>query len=164
MLFELARLLKESSYKPEKTIIFVAWAGGERNEGLSVVNVMNARPGGNQLTATEVIELSGVGYGSGEGIALGEDSSYRLVQLFEKVAGKYNISTTTRGRGPHYGREARPGFGERKALTLSLSWDGANALAHTPADTIEMIDPQKLYDIGRTTLLTLLFLSRETDY
>lgn len=164
MLFELARLLNESSYKPEKTILFVAWAGGERNEGLSVVKIMNGRPGGNNSTVTEVIELSGVGYGSGEGIALGEDSSYRLVQLFEKVARKYNISTTTRGRGPHYGREARPGFGERKALTLSLSWDGADALAHTPGDTIDMIDPQKLYDIGRTTLLTLLFLSRETDY
>src|SRR6266540_1876810 len=163
-LFELARLLKESSYEPEKTIIFVAWAGGERNEGLSVVNIMNGRPGGNSLTVTEVIELSGVGYGSGEGIALGEDSSYRLVQLFQKVAGKYHISTTTRGRGPHYGREARPGFGERKALTLSLSWDGADALAHTPGDTFEMIDPQKLYDVGRTTLLTLLVLSRETDY
>jgi len=42
-MLELARLLKESPYQPDKTILFVAWAGGERSEGLSVVNILNAR-------------------------------------------------------------------------------------------------------------------------
>ena len=49
-------------------------------------------------------------------------------------------------------------------MTLSISWDGSDALAHTPRDTVEFIDPAKLYDIGRTTYLTLLVLSRETEY
>jgi hypothetical protein len=95
---------------------------------------------------------------------LGDDSSYRLIKLFQAAAGKYNDPTTTRGRSPHYGREASPGFGDRRALTLSISWDGSDALAHTPRDVPELIDPQKLTSVGRTTLLTLMVLCRETDY
>ena len=49
MMLELARLMKESVYQPDKTVLFVAWAGGERQEGLSVVNVLNARPGASAL-------------------------------------------------------------------------------------------------------------------
>ncbi len=164
MLLELARLMKNSSYQPDKTVMFVAWAGGERSEGLSVVNIMNARAGASKLTVETVVELSGVGYGTGDSIALGEMSSYRLVKLFQQAARRYNLATTTRGRGPHYGRESRPGFGDRDAMTLSISWDGSDHLVHTPRDTIEIIDPQKLYDIGRTTYLTLLVITRETEY
>jgi hypothetical protein len=142
----------------------VVWGGGERGEGLSVVNIMNARPGGNDLTVETVVELSGVGYGTGKSIALGEQSSYRLVKLFQEAADRYNLPTTTRGRSPHYGRETRPGFGDRDAMTLSISWDGSDNLVHTLQDIPAIIDPQKLHDIGRTTYLTLLVLSRETEY
>jgi ABC-type dipeptide/oligopeptide/nickel transport system permease component len=164
MMLELARLLKESPYKPDKTVLFVAWAGGERREGLSVVNIMNAKTGFNLLTVEAVIELSGVGSGSGNSIALGEDSSYRLVKLYQSAASRYNVATTTRGRSPHYGHEARPGFGQRSALTLSVSWDGSDQDVHTPRDAPEIIDPNKLREIGRSTYLTLLVLARETEY
>lgn len=164
MMLELARVIKASAYKPTKNLIFVAWAGGERAEGLSVVNIMNARPGADELNVESVIELSGVGFGTGDSIALGDVSSYRLVKLFQAAAGRYSISTTTRGRSPHYGREARPGFGNRAALTLSISWDGSDALAHTPRDTISIIDPQKLTAIGRPTLLFLFVVTRGNEY
>jgi peptide/nickel transport system permease protein len=164
VMLELGRLLAQSPYKPEKSMLFVAWAGGERSEGLSVVNVMNARPGANQLTVEVVFELSGVGYGSSDAIALGELSSYRLVQLFQEAAGKYDVATTTRGRSPHYGRESGPGFGERSALTLSVSIDGSDDLTHTPQDAPEIIDPNKLLLVGRSSLLTLMVLSREITY
>ena len=163
-MLELARLMKASTYKPKKTILFVAWAGGERGEGLSVVNVLNARQGADELTVEAVIELSGVGYGTGNSIALQDGSSYRLVKLFQSAADKYNDPTTSRGRSPHYGREVAPGFGDRRALTLSISWDGSDDLAHTQSDMPQLIDPQKLTSVGRTTLLTLMVLCRETDY
>jgi hypothetical protein len=164
LLLELARVLKASNYKPEKTVIFAVWEGGERGEGLSLVNVLNARPGTGGFTVEAVIELSGVGYGSGESIALQDDSSYRLVKLFQAAADKYNDPTTTRGRNPHYGRGAALGYGDRRALTLSISWDGSDTLAHTSRDGLELIDPQKLTSVGRTTLLTLFVLCRESDY
>ncbi len=163
-LLELARLLSSSIYKPEKTVLFAVWAGGERREGLSVVNIMNARPGADSLTVEAVIELSGVGEGSGKAIALADTSSYRLTKLFQSAAKKYADATTTRGRNPHYGYESAPGFGDRRAMTLSISWDGSDYLAHTPQDTPDIIDPQKLTRVGRSTLLTLMVLSREQDY
>lgn len=164
MMLELARLLKESPYQPDKTILFVAWAGGERGEGLSVDNTLNARPGASKLTVEAVIELSGVGYGTGTSIALGQDSSYRLVTLFQSAARQYALPVTTRGRGPHYGWGIGPSFGGREALTLSISWDGSDYLAHTPQDASGIIDPDKVSAIGRTTYLTLLVVSRETEY
>jgi hypothetical protein len=142
-------------------VVFVAWSGGERREGLSVINTMGAKRGFDTLEVEAVIELSGVGAGSGESIALAEGSSYRLVQLFDRAAGRLGVSTTTRGRGPHFDLVTLPGFGERSALTVYVSWDGSDRLAHTPQDTIEIIDPEKLGQVGRTTLLTLMMLSRE---
>jgi len=164
MMLEMARLLKESAFKPDKTVLFVAWAGGERAERMSVTNIMNARAGGNFLTVTDVIELSGVGYGTGNSIALSEESSYRLVRLFQSAADKLGIPTTTRGRNPHYGHETSLQLSQRTALTLSVSWDGSDHLAHTVADTTEIVEPDKLADIGSATSLVLFVLCRETDY
>jgi hypothetical protein len=45
-----------------------------------------------------------------------------------------------------------------------VSWDGSDATAHTPQDTLETIDLEKLRKSGQTTLLALMVLSRETDY
>ena len=163
-MLELARALKEAPYQPKRTVVFVAWPGGERGEGFSVTNAMSAKVGFSSLTVETVIELSGVGAGDGEGIALGPGSSYRLVQLVQSAAGRLGVSATTRGRGPHYGMSAEAGFGGRSALTAYVSWDGSDRTAHTPEDTFEAIDPEKLEQVGQTTLLTLTVLSRDVEY
>jgi peptide/nickel transport system permease protein len=164
VMLELARLLKTSAYQPDKSVLFVAWAGGERREGLSTVNILNARPGASELTVETVVELSGVGYGTGTEMSIGNDSSFRLVQLFQQAASRYNTRTTTLGRGPHYDLPVSSIFGGRSATTLSVSWDGSDNLAHTPNDTFALIDVKKLQQVGQSVYLTLLVLSRETEY
>lgn len=163
-MLELARALKNSPYQPKRTVVFAAWAGGERREGLSVDTIMNAHLGFNELTVDAVMELSGVAGGSGQAIAIGQETSYRLVQLFQQAAGALGYKTTTRGRGPHYGIPTSAGFGGREALPISLSWDGSDTLAHTPGDSIQAIDPMKLQAVGRSALLTLTVLTREPNY
>jgi hypothetical protein len=116
------------------------------------------------MTVEAVIELSGVGAGTGDSVAIGNDSSYRLVQLFQKAAGRYRVPTTTRGRGPHFGLPSPSVLGGRDALTLSLSWDGSDRLAHLPEDTLGTVDPSKIRSVGQSAYLTLLVLSRETEY
>jgi hypothetical protein len=163
-LLELARLLKESPYQPKRTIVFTAWAGGERNEGLSVTNIMNAKIGFSGLNVEAVMELSGVGAGDGSAVALGEGSSYRFTQLFQKAAARLGVETTTRGRGPHFGMPAPTAFGGRDALSLYVSWDGSDRTAHTPDDTVDAIDLEKLRQLGQSAMLTLSVLSREPAY
>jgi ABC-type dipeptide/oligopeptide/nickel transport system permease component len=163
-MLEMARVLKQSPYAPKKTIVFSAWSGGERSEGFSVKNVTNAKKGFGLLTVEAVLELSGMGAGTGDAIQLGEGSSYRLVQLFQTAASRLGNAVTTRGRNPHFGLPRQAGFGGRSGLTLNVSWDGSDATAHTPQDTPETIDLEKLRKSGQTTLLTLMVLSRETDY
>ena len=142
-MLEMARVLKASSSKPRKTIVFAAWSSGERGEGFSVANAMNAKHGFNLLTVETVIELSGVGAGSGAGIALGQGTSFSLVQLFQDASTRVGVPVTTRGRGPHFGMDTQSGFGGRSALSAYVSWDGAYQTAHTAADTVEAIDPDK---------------------
>lgn len=163
-MLEMARVLTASPHPPKRTVVFVAWPDGERYERLSVSNVMNARISLRSLSVEAVIELSGVGAGAGKDIVLGQGSSFRLVQLFQKAADRVGASTTTRGRGPHYGIAAGPGYGGRSALTAYVSWDGSDRTAHTPEDTFEAIDRQKLEQVGETTLLALTVLSREWEY
>jgi ABC-type dipeptide/oligopeptide/nickel transport system permease subunit len=163
-MLELARVLKESPYAPKKTVVFVAWAGGERQEGLSVTNAMSAKLGFSQLTVESVLELSGVGAGSGKEIAVGEGSSYRLARLLQAAASRLGVPTTTRGRGPHYGMPVPGGFEGRDAMTLYLSWNGSDELAHTSQDSPEAIDPKKLEQFGSVTSLALSVLSREVQY
>ncbi len=164
MMLEMARQMIASPYQPKKTVLFVAWAGGERREGLSLVEIMNAKIGFSSLTPEAVIELSGVGAGTMDQAAIGEGSSFRLIQLFHDAAAEFDLKTTTRGRGPHFAIPAYAGFGGRAATTLALSWDGSDEMAHTPLDTPDAIDALKLGKLGRSALLTLIILSRETVY
>jgi ABC-type dipeptide/oligopeptide/nickel transport system permease component len=163
-MLETARVLKKGPYAPKKTVVFVAWPGGQRYESLSVVNVMGAKTGFSSLTVEAVIELAGVGAGGGRGIALGTGTSYRLVQLFQAAGERIGVPTTTRGRGPHYGVYAQAPHGGRSALSAYISWDGSDQTAYTLADTPGAVDPQKLKKVGQTTLLAVTVLSRETDY
>jgi hypothetical protein len=164
MMLELARILQEGPYAPDKTIVFAAWAGGERMEGLSVVNIMSAKVGFHRLNVESVLELTGVGGGSGEAIALGSGTSFRLTRLIESAAGRVGVDVTTRGRDPHFGLPTRIGFGDRSALTALISWDGSDALAHLADDNLANLEPEKLESLGETLTLVLTVLSRETEY
>ena len=159
-MLEMARVLKQSTAQPNKTIVFVAWSGGERRESLSLANVMNAKAGFGLLRVETVIELSGVGAGDGQGIALGQGSSFQLVQTVQEAAGRLGVATTTRGRGPHFGLYTKPAFGGRSALTAYMSWDGSDRTAHTPDDTFDKIEPDKLRQVGQTALLVVSVLSQ----
>ncbi len=163
-MLEVARVIKNSPYFAKKTVVFVAWSGGEWRDSLSVKNVMSAKTGFNTLNVEAVIELSGVGGGDGKGLALGQGSSYRLVTLFQDAAARLGVSSTTRGRGPHFSYESRAGFGGRDALSAYISWDGSDRLAHTLQDTTENIDAGKLRKSGQVVTLVVSVLSREVNY
>jgi ABC-type dipeptide/oligopeptide/nickel transport system permease component/Zn-dependent M28 family amino/carboxypeptidase len=159
-MLEIARAIKQSPLQSRKTIVFVAWPGGERWEGFSVKNAMTAKRGFNLLTVETVIELSGIGAGEGSGIALGPGTSFSMVQLFQDAAKRVGVPVTTRGRGPHFDLFSPSGFGGRSALSAYVSWDGSDQTAHTIGDTPEAIDPAKVAKLGQTTFLVVSALGQ----
>ncbi len=161
-MLEIARVMKAGNFQPKKTVVFVAWSGGERFQGLNVNNAMNAKTGFINLNVESVIQLSGVGGGSGNGIDIDQGTSFRLVTVFQQAARKMGVTTTNRGRGPHFGMFSPP-TGDA-TMNAFLHWDGSDVLAHTKADTPENIDPDKLKKVGQTTTLVVTVLSRETNY
>ncbi|MBI9047970.1 MAG: ABC transporter permease subunit [Anaerolineaceae bacterium] len=163
-MLEIARVLKEGSIPPYKTIMFVAWSGGERGGELSEDNILNAKTGFYRLNVESVIELSGVAAGSGNVISLNPGSSYRLVNVFEESAQTMNSAVTTRGRGPHFGWPLGMGFLNRNATTATVSWDGADEFAHTALDDVAIIDLVKMQKLGETTALVVTVISREEEY
>lgn len=163
-MLEIARQLKNSPYPPEKTVLFVAWEAGERQRGLSISNVTEASRLFSNSKLEAILELTGVGGGTGKAISLDSGTSYRLITLFQKAAAKFDTKVTTRGRNPHTGLTITPGFGERTALSAYISWDGSDQYAHLTSDTFDKIDPEKLTMTGKTTLLVVTILSRESDY
>jgi ABC-type dipeptide/oligopeptide/nickel transport system permease component len=163
-LLEMARLLKTTEFAPEKTVVFVAWSGAERAEGLSTFKVVNARAGYSDMILEAVIELSGTGGGTGEGVAIGQGTSFRLTRLIEEAARRVGVSVTTRGRGPHFGMDYASAFGGRTALSAFLSWDGSDEVAHTVLDSSDKLDAAKTERLGRLATLVALVLTRETTY
>jgi hypothetical protein len=58
----------------------------------------------------------------------------------------------------------RPDTGSQSALPIYISWDGSDRKSHTTLDTFEVIDPEKLEQVGQMTLLAVTVLSREVEY
>lgn len=163
-MLEIARVLKTGEYSPDRTIIFIAWTGGDRSEQLDLYEVINFNPNLKNFQIEGVIELTGVGAGSGRMVAIGESSSYRLIQLYQEAAAKMGVRTTTRGRGPHYAFPIMNLVSPRSAPSLYLSWHGSDELAHTPLDNLESIDLEKIEKVGQSTTLMLTVMSREVEY
>jgi hypothetical protein len=83
--------------------------------------------------------------------------------LFQDAARRLKVETTTRGRGIHDDYSLYP-YPDGDLAQITLTWEGSGVRAHTPADTVENIDPEKLSKMGRTAALGLMVLARETQY
>jgi ABC-type dipeptide/oligopeptide/nickel transport system permease subunit/ABC-type lipoprotein export system ATPase subunit len=172
IMLEIARLWQQQDFRPKRTVIFVAWAGAERRLKADVERFLRARQGFiGAYRVVAVVELMGVGAGQGEKILLDRSTSDRLTELFQKAAKQLGpilskvegVETTTRGEGIHDDYSLYP-YPSSSLAQITLTWEGSGLRAHTPADTVESIDPEKLSKIGRTAALGLMVLARETQY
>jgi hypothetical protein len=105
-----------------------------------------------------------VGAGAGKRLLIAEGSSYRLTELFQAAGRRVGVRTTIRGNYPHTGVYQLPPRGGRSALTAVVSWEGSDALAHTALDTVQLLDPAKVEDAGRTVFLAAMVMGREVEY
>jgi peptide/nickel transport system permease protein len=164
MMLEIARMWQEQDFRPKRTVIFVAWAGAERRLRADVERFLRARLGFiGAYRVAAVVELMGVGAGEGEKILLDRSTSDRLTELFQKAAKRLKVEATTRGKGIHDDYSLYP-YPDGDLAQITLTWEGSGVRAHTPADTVENIDPGKLSKMGQTVALGLMVLAREMNY
>ncbi len=164
VLLETLRTLKEQGFRPKRTLIFVAWIGGERSQTVDYAYIMKAHAGfAESYTVVAGMELQGVGSGAGSTAVIKRATRERLTRVVQQSARTLNSPLSTREPGLHEERSTGPTLA-RPIPSLTLSWSGSDYLAHTPDDTVEQIDPAKINQVGRITLLSLMVLSNDPAY
>jgi peptide/nickel transport system permease protein len=166
VLLEIARLWQEQSLNPRRTVLFVAWGGGQLEdpgaraflEDSRSYNFLPVQNNGQRLALRAVFELTNVGAGADK-LTIFPGASSRLAALVEEMAGHLGISVFTPEANSFL---ASPIARAAQAPWLSLSWEGA-ALPPNQ-DTLEQIDPGKLQAIGETLSLVLTQIVREARY
>ncbi len=172
VLLEAIRTMQESGYEPYKTFLFVAYPnegmeGGEVVQTPDPSKLLQARSSfGSNFDVEAVVDLRGLGAGSGNGLALSTSGSQRLAGLFESAARQAGVSTTRVDEPVDlrmvFENTAR-GQGQ-EAPQIGLSWAGWEASSGTPQDTPQSVSADRLEKAGRTLSLALMILGRETEY
>lgn len=163
-MLEVARTLKEQRFKPKRTILFVAWCGGERHRAVNYSTFLDVRPGYRDLwEVVATLELDGVGAGLGRSAVIERSSRQRLTAVVQEAARRMRAPLTAREAGLHANSELWP----RPAQSIpgaTLSWAGSDAVAHSPDDTPDRIDPNKMAAVGKMTSLAVMVLAADPAY
>lgn len=163
-MIELIRTLQASGYAPRRSILFVAWSGGERHESVDFPFFLKAARGFEQsYQIVAGLELEGVGAGEGSSMVVWRTSRERLTEVLQKSARQLDAPISTREQGLHADPDmwSAPAPGAPAAV---ISWSGSDLAAHTPDDTPERLDPAKLGHVGRVTALATMVLASDPAY
>lgn len=162
-MLEIIRSWKQWEFKPKRTVLFVAWAGGELHQTPTLYQYLSTRSGLSDLKVVAVFQVEGVGAGEGDAVLAWRSSSDRITEAVQTGARRLGIPLKTAGMGLH-----APYYLSQRLQTnypmITISWPGADAYAHLPSDTPENLDPAKLGRAGRLLSLTAAVLATDTAY
>ncbi|MHB0856126.1 MAG: ABC transporter permease subunit [Anaerolineae bacterium] len=163
-LLELVRTLKEQGFQPKRTLFFVAWCGGERQRGVAYERYLRANPYfPDAYRVVAGLELEGVGAGSGDSAVVWRATSNQLTDLLQRAARRVGTPVTTRRQGLHADPNRWPGEDDN-VPSATISWAGADDLAHRPGDTWDRLDVQKLERVGRMLALATMVVANDQAY
>ncbi|GAB4408411.1 MAG: hypothetical protein Kow00123_21470 [Anaerolineales bacterium] len=162
-MLEIIRSWKAWDFKPKRTVLFVAWAGGELHQTPALYQYLGTRSGLSDLKVVAVFQVEGVGAGDGEAVLAWRSSSDRMTEMVQTGARRLGIPLKTAGMGLH-----APFYLSQRLQTnypmITLSWPGADAYSHLPGDGPEGLDPAKIGRAGRLLSLTAAVLATDTAY
>jgi peptide/nickel transport system permease protein len=165
LMLETARLLTEADYEPYRTVMFVAWAGESVRAEPSFWHMLRDRPGFlERYRIVAAIELIGVGAGTSDTLLLDRSTSGRLTEALQQAARRSGVETSTLGTGIHGVYTSLYPVPDPKIPFITLTWDGSHTTAHTPQDTVENVEPDKLRAAGRSAALAVMYLAHEKEY
>jgi hypothetical protein len=173
LMLELIRTFQESGYTPNKTFLFVAFTGEGRDQGElayppAVEKFLQAKYGfANALELEAVIDLRGVGGGSGDRLQVAAGGSLRLAELVEQAARRMDVDSVRQGDMVDISvvfEERSANQGGQEAPQVGIRWEGWEEIGQMPSDTVEAVSAEKLEQAGEALSLALMTLGRETQY
>lgn len=169
VMLEAIRALQTSGYQPYRTFLFVAYSGEGYEGGLAyqpdVTQLLTNKYGFSAAFQVEaIVDLRGLGAAEGRNLELFSGGNLRLANLFEDAARLTGVPS----RRADETVDISIIFEERdfqesgqEAPIIQIRWEGWEARAGTPADTLAAIDPDHLQAAGRAVSLGLMILGRE---
>ncbi|MDY6875927.1 MAG: M28 family peptidase [Chloroflexota bacterium] len=158
-LLEIARLWQEQEFQPRRSVLFVAWAGGELP--YSGAHYFHDIPTGfiHRYDIAAVVHLDRLGSETGEGLVVHQVSGQEnLFDLLISSAERLDVYVTQGGATRH--RYQRLFGGENG--TLVVTWgDPPPAFAN---DTPDNINPHHLSQAAQVVNLTLITAAHEPRY
>jgi ABC-type dipeptide/oligopeptide/nickel transport system permease component len=172
LMLEMIHTLRESGYRPNKTFLFVAYAGEglEGGEWVSpdISRFLQTKVGFSGTYIPEAaIDIRGVGGGSGEVVLLSTQGSLRLVELFESSAKRLGIPVKRAEDRIDLSvifEEGSTFSAANEVPYVGLFWDGWWETGGTAADDLQTIQVESLQQAGETLSLAAMVLGHETDY
>ena len=174
VMLEAIRVLMQSDYISNKTIMFVAYSGegldgGEPISDGDVEQFLKAHPGfSTEFNLEAVLNIGAVGGGGGDGLQIAAGGSLRLADLFEKTARQFGVKVERVEEqidiGVIYDEGGSFTASGQEAPTVFIRREGWETSARTAADTISAISDENLSAAGRTLAMTLMILGREINY
>jgi ABC-type dipeptide/oligopeptide/nickel transport system permease component len=173
VMLEAIRAMQETGYQPNRTMLFVAYSGegleaGETVSPPKISRLLQAKRGfQNAFDVVAVVDLRGLGAGSGEGVDFLSGGSLRLVELFDEAARRVGTRAARGGEAVDLGVVFDKGSqydSGAEAPWIGVTWSGWEETAGTPADTLDRISAEKLERSGRCVTLGLMILGREREY
>jgi len=172
LMLELIQTMKESGYQPNKTFLFVAYAG----EGLEggewaypdVSKFIQTKVGfSSSYNIEAVIEIRGVGAGSGDSVLVSTEGSLRLVELFESSAKRMGIPikrSEDRIDLSVLFDEGDTHSAADEAPYVGIYWDGWWETGGTATDNMGAISIDNLQQAGEAISLAAMVIGYEIEY
>ena len=155
-MLELARLWREESYQPARTVLFTAWGGGERNS--AGVSHYLARPIVPLTRTVGVISLDSVA--DGEGCRLwfhgDKETDGALTYRVEGSAAQLGHDAWRKGSSDQGWHHL---FKMAGVPSAKLTWAESEGLAYRFDDTAERIDLHRLTSSGEVVALAVSWLA-----
>lgn len=173
VMLELIRTFQESGYQPNKTFLFIAYAGEGQEGGEwvqpEIAKFLQTKYGFSSTLETEaVIEIRGVGAGSGNQLLLSTEGSLRLGDLFESSAKRLGVPVSRAENqldlSVLFEEDVNPQASGDEAPIVGVFWDQWWETGGTAADNMETIDISKLDQSGKVITLASMVVGHELNY
>ena len=166
LLLEVARLWQLQELNARRSVLFVAWGGGQLDEpgakeflnDAHNIPSLSTRDMYRDFAPAIVIQPDYAGAG-GDSLFIHPDSDRRLTRLLAETASQVGIEVVT---GQQHVLPHEDLLASRRTRWLHVTWSDPDVAPDE--DTLERIDPDKLQRLGEAFSLALTTIVRQTSY